>query len=651
MTRSRFIAIHHSKQRNQVAVETVQLLYVSIYEAVFVNLLAAVGLVFAFETGSTVFELSWLAVMVIMSSYRLSDGIRVRRISMMSEEQAKGAATSFSVGIMLSAVAWSAYLIYLFLAKPYVEVAVAIVVVSIIASSSIIVISSQRFLAVFYPFLVILPPSIFGVISDDPNKHILGLVGIIFVFVVCIGALKTAKFTRNAIDLRHKNVDLLEQLNQSNTNLEAKIKQRTQEIYELSNIDPLTKLQNRSAFKKDLDDMIEKADVRILSLLFIDLDGFKKVNDTQGHELGDRLLILVANRLTTLMKNNCNVCRWGGDEFLFAVAEHDSTEAQDFARTLIDALSMPIFIEDKEIKIGATIGIAMYPDHGDNALTLIEHADFAMYHQKKAEVGLVRVFDETIKAQLHREEFLRQHLISAEQSGELFVHYQPIVNAVDKTIVSFEALMRFRIGNEMVSPVEFIPIAENHGLIKSLGNWILKRACLDAAKWQIAHKAAVSVNVSVIQLQENDFCEIVEQILIASKLSAASLHLEITESVFSQNTQIMRERVRTLQAMGIKVSIDDFGTGYSSLSQLQMLSVDCVKIDRTFVESMRHGGRTIIDATLQIARALNYSTIAEGIETEEQLDALIDMGIRQFQGFYFSKPVPFNGVMSFIYDA
>jgi diguanylate cyclase (GGDEF)-like protein len=397
--------------------------------------------------------------------------------------------------------------------------------------------------------------------------------------------------------------------------------------------------------------MIEEASGNPVSLLFIDLDGFKKINDTQGHELGDRILVLVANRLTTMMDSNNIVCRWGGDEFLFALSNQDSSQAQSFAKALISAISLPIYIEHKEFKIGASIGIAVYPDHGEHAWELIEHADVAMYHQKKTEIGKFRVFDEAIKSKLRREELLRQHLLTAEQRGDLFVYYQPIVNAVDKQIVSFEALMRLKLDDGMVSPEEFIPIAENHGFIGHLGNWILRRACMDAAKWQPIHEATVSVNVSVIQLLESNFCAIVEKALLASKLKPSSLHLEITESVFSQNTQIIREQVRTLRVMGIKVSIDDFGTGYSSLSQLQMLSVDCVKIDRTFVDNMQKGGRTIIDATLQIARALDYSTIAEGIETEEQLNALLDMGVVQFQGFYFSKPMPFNDVMSFIYSA
>jgi diguanylate cyclase (GGDEF)-like protein len=648
LTHPRSVVIQNSKQKNRVAVETVQLLYVNIYEAVLVNFLAAVGLFAAFETSNALFELSWLGVVVAILSYRLYDGIRGRRIRTLTEKQAKATTVSFAIGIMLSAIAWCVYLIYLLYVKTHLEIAVALVVLSIISSSSIIVISSQRFLAILYPLLVILPFSVLGVISPDPDKQTLGIVGLIFVFVVSIAALKMARFTRSAIDLKHKNVDLLEQLNQSNINLEAKIEQRAEEIYELSNVDSLTKLQNRHAFKKNLDEMLEKANSSPVSLLFIDLDGFKKINDTQGHELGDRLLILVANRLAALMHDNSNVCRWGGDEFLFAIANQDGDQALDFSEALLSALSIPIFIDQKELRIGATVGIAVYPHHGDNAQTLIEHADFAMYHQKNKEVGAVRVFDEAIKSRLQREEFLRQHLVAAEQSGELFVQYQPIVNAVDRRIISFEALMRLKIGDNMISPVEFIPIAENHGLIANLGNWILKKACADAAKWQPVHKAAVSVNVSVIQLQDDDFCEIVERTLQGSGLPSSSLHLEITESVFSQNTQVMRERVRTLQAMGIKVSVDDFGTGYSSLSQLQMLSVDCVKIDRTFVDNIRYGGKTIIEATLQIARALNYSTIAEGIETQEQLDVLHDMGIKQFQGFYFSRPMLFRDLMTFI---
>ncbi len=640
------------KRINKVNSYVANRLYLNIYEAVLVNTVAGVGLVFSVGKHElSRFEINWLIILFGLSFLRLIDGYFGRKSRDIDEHRAKFLVARFASGLLLSAVAWSVYIVYQVITGSDIQVAITIMVMATVISGSFIVISANEKLAISYPVIVLLPASIVGLLSEQPNINFLGSVTLIFVLVFFVAARKSARFTSTSLEVKSNNVMLLNKLNQFNAELEDKVNARTEEIYELSTIDPLTKLQNRNAFKLSLDGMIEEASGNPVSLLFIDLDGFKKINDTQGHELGDRILVLVANRLTTMMDSNNIVCRWGGDEFLFALSNQDSSQAQSFAKALISAISLPIYIEHKEFKIGASIGIAVYPDHGEHAWELIEHADVAMYHQKKTEIGKCRVFDEAIKSKLRREELLRQHLLTAEQRGDLFVYYQPIVNAVDKQIVSFEALMRLKLDDGMVSPEEFIPIAENHGFIGHLGNWILRRACMDAAKWQPIHEATVSVNVSVIQLLESNFCAIVEKALLASKLKPSSLHLEITESVFSQNTQIIREQVRTLRVMGIKVSIDDFGTGYSSLSQLQMLSVDCVKIDRTFVDNMQKGGRTIIDATLQIARALDYSTIAEGIETEEQLNALLDMGVVQFQGFYFSKPMPFNDVMSFIYSA
>lgn len=450
-----------------------------------------------------------------------------------------------------------------------------------------------------------------------------------------------------AVKTNNENADLLIQMekekqavHEANNNLEEKVKRRTEKIYELSNIDPLTGLFNRKAFLKDLDIYFADAMKKKypIALLFVDLDGFKQINDSLGHSVGDEILQLTAERIVHTVGNKQKICRWGGDEFLVALPEYNADEGEKFAKALIACLSEPLHFDHNVLSVGATVGIAMYPTHSESAEEIIRLADTAMFVQKKTQKSTVRMFSRDMKEALRRERRLRDGLTLAVGNKQFTLQYQPIVEAGSKKIVVLEALLRWNFQSESVGPAEFIPIAEQYGIINKIGGWVLEKACLDLAHASDLEDCGVSINVSVIQLMQSSFLNDLKFALRESDLSAKRVHLEITESMFAQDLALLKFQIEKIQAMGVRVSIDDFGTGFSSLSQLQNLGVDTVKIDRSFVRDIDQGGLAIIQATLHIAKQLGCEVVAEGIETKEQYEQLLSIGVKYMQGYYFAMP-------------
>lgn len=355
--------------------------------------------------------------------------------------------------------------------------------------------------------------------------------------------------------------------------------------------------------------------------------------------MASKVLRETARRLRTLAEEQQTLCRWGGDEFLIALPDSQVDDALRFAKLLIILLSQSIKIDHHDLMVGATIGIAMYPEHGTNEVQLITLADTAMYVQKQTKKSDVCVFTEEIRETLHRDIKLKNGLTHALKNDELFMVFQPVIDSQSGKVGFCEALLRWHLNGEFISPAEFIPIAEQHGLIHSIGAWVLQESCKIAANWPFDNTVELSVNVSVAQLMHGDLVSIVENSLNSSGFPANNLHIEITESLFAEDIDSVFKQIKALQALNIKISVDDFGTGFSSLAMLQSLSADVVKIDQSFIASIDNGGKAIIQATQYMASELGYSVVAEGVETKVQADALSAMGIESLQGFYFSKPM------------
>jgi diguanylate cyclase (GGDEF)-like protein len=644
---STFSSSHDAAQRVQR--DALNMLYRNNSGSLLVNLCVSLALVFGFVDNPEKFsKYIWLAGMSLVFIMRYLD-MRHWQLNLQDHkyEPAKPM-RRFAIGRYFTAAGLSLYSVWFFHSMDVIELASTVVIMSALAGGASTTLAANKWLAMSYAGILLLPLSVISLLGDEQYQNTLGLLGLVFTFVMYSSAKRACQFTTESILVKNQHADLLIQMaekNQevleANTNLESKVKQRAKKIFELSNIDPLTKLFNRKAFLKNLHGLLHEAEEKQqdLALLFIDLDGFKGVNDVHGHAIGDKVLIAISQRLIGQAHNHASLCRWGGDEFLIALENRTAVEAREFSTSLIKFLSQPIRLEEKLLNLGATIGIAMYPEHSANEIELIELADTAMYAQKQSKKSDVSVFNSTMRDALNREAKLKEGLREALTHEQFYLVYQPVVDSRNLQVNFCEALLRWELDGELISPAEFIPIAEQNGLMYEMGSWVLRQACLEASQWEFDDKVSLSVNVSVLQLVYSDIVAVVKSALEQSGLAAHNLHLEITESIFAEDLKRVIKQVKTLQLLGVKVSVDDFGTGFSSLSLLQRLSADVVKVDRSFVASLNKGGKAIIQATQYIAKELGYSIVVEGVETEQQARVLMAMGVNSLQGFFFAKPM------------
>ncbi len=417
--------------------------------------------------------------------------------------------------------------------------------------------------------------------------------------------------------------------------------------------DALTNLPNRVQFESDISAIIQKARRRKLqfAVLFIDLDGFKYVNDTLGHALGDELLIRVAERIQSRKRQEDILARMGGDEFALILSSVDNRDnALKIANDYLKFFLEPYDINGHTVTVGASIGVSLYPNDGNDIQTLLSNADSAMYQAKNSGKNNVSGFTESLAQEVKERTKIEQELKLALERDELELHYQPQYNIYTQEIIGLEALVRWRHPKKgLISPGTFIPIAEETNLIIDLGNWVLYEACRQNAKWQTqGHPPlCVAVNISAKQFAKNDFVDTVVSALKMHSLDAKYLELEVTESVVMSDIQTVIERLELLQTLNINISIDDFGTGYSSLTYLQDLPLDKLKIDKSFVDKLETTANpAIIKTVITLGQSLGLTTIAEGVETEDQLKILHDLGCDEAQGYYFAKPLPVEEVFT-----
>ena len=411
--------------------------------------------------------------------------------------------------------------------------------------------------------------------------------------------------------------------------------------------DALTGLPNRLLFLERLEEAATRAETfgEAFTVLMLDLDQFKAINDTLGHGSGDVLLRTVAMRLLSCSRSTDTVARLGGDEFaILQVCRMDQcVGAIALASDAIDALSRPYSIDGQEVIIGTSIGIATAPEHGTTSERLLGKADLALYQSKLAGRNSYCFFEKSMESRARQRRAIEADLRHALPRNEFELHYQPVVKIANRACSGMEALLRWRRGGgEIVSPAEFIPIAEDIGLISSIGEWVLRRACHDAMAWP--QHVALAVNLSPAQFGNSDLRNIVLGALAESGLPPHRLELEITELVLLESSEKNLRILASLKELGVKIVLDDFGTGYSSLSYLSMFAFDKVKIDRSFVSQMsgRPDCAAIVCSIINLGHNLNMTTVAEGVETEVQLDMLRLAGCSEAQGYLFSRPRPTN---------
>ena len=428
-------------------------------------------------------------------------------------------------------------------------------------------------------------------------------------------------------------------------------KQHEDEIKHQANHDALTGLPNRRMFNDDLTRLLQqsKSNKHQNTIMFIDLDRFKYINDTLGHDVGDLLLIEVSHRLENLLsRRSCNISgvyRLGGDEFTILLPYHDEKMSEAFAKEVLEVFKSGFVVEENEFFVTPSIGISIFPKDGEDAKTLIKHADTAMYFVKDKGKNNYKLFTKEMQYHFYRNMMIETQLRTALEQEEFELHYQPIMDLKTNEIIAVEALLRWEnktLGR--VSPDEFISVAEETGMIIPIGKWVLQRAIDQNIRWQKAgHKPIkISVNVSVKQLLDPMFVPFVRNIIENSELDAASLVLEVTESIAMYDADMMTKKLHALKNLGVSIAMDDFGTGYSSLSYLKQYPLDSLKIDKSFVIDMmlNKDNKAIVKTIITVAGQLDLKVTAEGIEGNEEYQFLSEINCDYGQGFGISKPLP-----------
>ena len=414
-------------------------------------------------------------------------------------------------------------------------------------------------------------------------------------------------------------------------------------IEHMARHDALTDLPNRVLLRERLTEALAHVERgQRLAVLCLDLDQFKNVNDSLGHPVGDELLRAVAGRLRGCVRDTDTISRLGGDEFCIIQTDIvDAADAERLARRVSEAIRAPYDLHGHLINIDASVGIAVAPADGTDTNELIKNADMALYGAKADGRGVYRFFEPNMDARMKARRALELALRRAFENGEFELYYQPMLNFDQGSARCCEALLRWHCPERgMVSPGEFIPVAEEMGLIVPLGEWVIRQACRDAALWP--GDICVAVNLSPTQLMHKNLLPTVLGALASSQLPARRLELEITEAVLMQNTEITLQTLHQLRALGIHISMDDFGTGYSSLSYLRSFPFDKIKIDRCFINGLDGSSESsaIVQAVAALAGSLGMTTTAEGVETREQLERVRELGCTDVQGFFYSRPVP-----------
>lgn len=457
-------------------------------------------------------------------------------------------------------------------------------------------------------------------------------------------------------------------LKQTNEALEERVQERTRDLMRinqqlqeevaqrqlseeaikfLAHHDALTGLPNRILFREKLSDAIAAIDNGDhVGLLFIDLDGFKAVNDTLGHSVGDNLLRDIGERLKKIVGDNNLVARLGGDEFAVLLSRIDAAEnAQTFAREIVASVAGIVQVDSHEVNVGASVGIVTSDSNAADLEELLRDADLAMYRAKSEGRGTWRVYNSEMDASAQSRRQLELDLRRALSVGDFRVYFQPIVNLATMQVTSFEALIRWDHATRgLVPPTEFITVAEDTGLIVPLGEWVIREACCHAATW--SEGVSVAVNLSPVQFARGNIVSTIVNALAVSRLRPDRLEIEITESALLERTEHTLNTLMQLRSLGIKISMDDFGTGYSSLSYLRSFKFDKIKIDRSFIQGLESDGenQAIVAAITSLGNRFGLQTTAEGVETSGQLDFVTREGCTEVQGRLFSMPVPANQV-------
>jgi diguanylate cyclase len=415
----------------------------------------------------------------------------------------------------------------------------------------------------------------------------------------------------------------------------------------LAHFDSLTGLPNRQLFVEKLKLAMSDAKQRnnMLAVLNIDIDRFKNINDTVGHSFGDHVVTEIAKRLKQCIRTEDTLSRQGGDEFAIILSDLAQTDTIScIAKKILDSIQKPIFMCGYDVTVTASIGISMFPNHGDTVIDLMKHVDQALYYAKEKGRNRFCFYTDNLDYGVLRKTVIERQLRKCLERNQLVLYFQPQYEILSGKIIGVEALTRWQddvLGS--VSPAEFIPVAEETGLIIPLGEWVLRSACQQVNKWHVQYSLPIklSVNISCLQFEKSNFVNLVESVIEQTAIDPRQLELEITESIAMYDGTEIANKLQVLRDLGIRISIDDFGTGYSSLSYLKKFSIDTVKIDKSFVDNIANNSidEELVAAIIALAHTMKFNVIAEGVETPEQLACLAALKCNEVQGYLFSEPL------------
>jgi diguanylate cyclase (GGDEF)-like protein len=621
----------------------------------------------------TRFPMTWLGLLLLLTSVRV--GYFLYRRGQRPSDDSLAQLSHHLLGLLANALVWAAMPWWSFAELDSAGRVTAMLATAGLASLDTRLLAAMPRVAIGLCGLLLLPGAIWMFGSGEHADTVVGLmIGALFV-MVAVAIHRGARTHRTACELLHENkrlialeaetrrqVDQLQNesaeskavMARAHVGLEQRIDERTAALEDRSRdlarqaiTDALTGLPNRKGINEHLSELLapmsDPSHTGELALLFLDLDHFKEVNDQFGHLSGDSVLRQVAERLRENLPRSAFSARWGGDEFIVVLPGMGRRVEQVrlVAEQLRAALCMPMRLEGGVVRVGCSIGIALAPSHGRTPETLIIAADHAVYAAKSEGILRVRLFDVALAKKAGRQSQIAQALPAALELGQLEIAYQPIVSALTGEASHVEALARWTHPKwGAVSPAEFIPVAEASGHIHTMGRWVLRQACLDAARWTGDHPPKVSVNVSAMQVTSGRLVAQVREALAASKLPAQRLVIELTESMPMAGSDTVAATLAELRSMGVALALDDFGTGYSSLSSLLKQPLSLVKVDRSFVMDVPGDGEILIKATVDVARCFGLEVVAEGVENRSQQARLTALGVNYMQGYLFGRPMP-----------
>jgi len=617
-----------------------RLAFVSSYfsSAIMINTMVSCFVVFSGINHSLVKEkVYWFIALTIISLIRIINHLYVSNSNPNKYH-------FYFVGVLMTSFTWAIFPLMFFEQMVMQEKFVSLVVFSSLAGGAVNILSADIRSSLTYISFLLVPFSFLLLFQDNGDENTLGTLGLALWFILCfINATRAAKDVKTSI-INQLKLDVFI------GNLEKEVQLRTDKIILLEQRDSLTQLFNRGSFISNVELDLVEYQYGIKAILFLDMDEFKILNDKYGHDFGDVVLAETGRRLLSLKNNHDFIaCRWGGDEFIVYSHQESEEKLNVFVAQLVDELTKTVSRFNYEIKPSFKVGL-FFTDEDFELTQAIKYADVAMYQGKKNR-NEVSIFDNHMFASLNREEILRSSINKSVEEGNFHLCYQPIVNVLDNKITAFEVLLRWQFESEFIPPSEFIDIAERYGKINFLGEFVLEQAIQSLNKLnEVDDNVALSINVSVLQLENYNLLHLLTNLIATHQVNPNNIHLEVTETVMSKNLSYLSKVISEIKNTGVRIAIDDFGTGFSSISVLKELSVDYIKIDKSYIDKICDHSKdeSIVSAVTKMSHMIGCEVVAEGVESQSQLSLLAKLNVDKYQGYLFSKPIKLSEAITLI---